>query len=694
MAVCNLFNKLTSPTGTFLMFSQYTEDLTRQDAHGHAYRVTPSSFLACNMDFSKIDLNRFGEDLNVAIPKFFQDMFENGCAVGSERVLNWNPINVKNLFWNTLRNNSLITTRTIGKNKIINEIMYKGIISDSTYDKVSGMGYSGTYCYIPNGTCRNRYSFENLDIDNIKWDKFEYPQPDDYMWNQIGRPNTSGNNRVSPFVKTIYKYGSDNWNIKYYDALDEGFSINCILVFYDIDNTNYKNIPMGIYFPGIFSRSQMQNIINISYNGKGSNWTQGNSYGVRICSRMTPNPVGDVISTQGSFNETQLGELNHLLSAMADSMDKVNEVLECETDDLDIIKDTMNIFQNSRTNVPYVKKFGDKCYWFVNGRNTGEYFINGDSFGECSDKDIENLFVDFMLPGGYYVEIYCCDVYGIESYEACNKLFENKQIRVRIRVSKAGVDCTSDVRSIDLYENGVKTSYNIIQQMTELGDIYYVLQNSNNEVDVKEGSYQVNVKMPNITIGDSEDNKIILNVKRYSPMYMGMWVSENKSILDKSGDVSQDFIDFIKSEFKIIKSHGDSFDIVDERVNISPQPYNKIYISGDTDIDKDGEIIGHETGVNSHPGNPDTMYNNYFIYLVPDEYDEFDLKVINNNTMDNITRKDVNDCELIINYGDGDIKYKLYYIEDVPFGKPIDLSFVNDEGRYSQSFRIITPRNK
>ena len=55
MAVCNIFNSLANTTGTFLTFSQYVEDLTRNYAQGDTYKVVPSKFIALNIDYSNIN---------------------------------------------------------------------------------------------------------------------------------------------------------------------------------------------------------------------------------------------------------------------------------------------------------------------------------------------------------------------------------------------------------------------------------------------------------------------------------------------------------------------------------------------------------------------------------------------------------------------------------------------------------------
>ena len=53
MAVCNIFTELNKPTGNFLMFSNYTEDICKYSVFDSNYRVVPSKFYALDVDFPK-----------------------------------------------------------------------------------------------------------------------------------------------------------------------------------------------------------------------------------------------------------------------------------------------------------------------------------------------------------------------------------------------------------------------------------------------------------------------------------------------------------------------------------------------------------------------------------------------------------------------------------------------------------------
>ena len=111
MAVCNLFKKLTKNTGTFLLFSQYNEDLTKMVTQPGSYRVAPSRFIALDVNYKNLGVE--GSDLNVIVPQILQNNFENGCAYlrsvyEGEFESKWTPEISKNLFWNTLLDSGLI----------------------------------------------------------------------------------------------------------------------------------------------------------------------------------------------------------------------------------------------------------------------------------------------------------------------------------------------------------------------------------------------------------------------------------------------------------------------------------------------------------------------------------------------------------------------------------------------------------
>ena len=105
MAVCNRFNTLNKISGNFMLFSQYVEDITKNYVEGDNWKIVPSNFIAMDIDYSLVNnlVRPNNEELNVAIPKYLQNYFENGCAYGRGlEGFDWNSEKSKNLFWNAL----------------------------------------------------------------------------------------------------------------------------------------------------------------------------------------------------------------------------------------------------------------------------------------------------------------------------------------------------------------------------------------------------------------------------------------------------------------------------------------------------------------------------------------------------------------------------------------------------------------
>ena len=55
---CSLLKPVDNLTGTFFLFSQYAQDLTKQYSNPDSYRCVPSKFIAMNLDFGCV--GRYG----------------------------------------------------------------------------------------------------------------------------------------------------------------------------------------------------------------------------------------------------------------------------------------------------------------------------------------------------------------------------------------------------------------------------------------------------------------------------------------------------------------------------------------------------------------------------------------------------------------------------------------------------------
>lgn len=188
MAMCNLFRQLSKDTGNFLMFDQYSDDLTRCFVQHDSYDIIPSKFITLDIDYSRLSRDVLqSKDMNEAIPTFFQNFYENGCAwlksssvTGDDKkvkwdVSKWNPSISNNIFWNALIQYGLLHVSKYDKYwsgtklsgdlqsfDVIDEIRYIGNIDIHSYEEKDGIGYSEIYCYIPNNATRTLYKIVDL----------------------------------------------------------------------------------------------------------------------------------------------------------------------------------------------------------------------------------------------------------------------------------------------------------------------------------------------------------------------------------------------------------------------------------------------------------------------------------------------------------------------------------------------------
>ena len=163
-------------------------------------------------------------------------------------------------------------------------------------------------------------------------------------------------------------------NKKFYDK----FNINTIVVLYDIvrktsvgDQIIHRNIPLGIYFTGCLDNDAgiMSNTIT-KYVSSGQIYNQGTSYGLRICTRFLSSPNSTEIKDI-SVNGSAVSEIAPVLEKMGETLiaveDSIAESSQIQTE----LKTHLSQFKNNKVNVPYIRRIGDKKYWFVNGKNTG-----------------------------------------------------------------------------------------------------------------------------------------------------------------------------------------------------------------------------------------------------------------------------------------------------------------------------------
>ena len=405
MAICNLFNNLISTSSNFLMFSQYVEDLTRNNSDGDNWKVVPSKFIAMNIDYSKFNPNLSGEidttDLNVLIPQYFQNYYENGCAYGKNSVRNidWTPENAKNLFWNALFDCNLLSIEDYDENaKYVPEIVYHNDINMHSYNEHQGMGYGEIYCYIPSDAnktmcqvIQSEERYSDSTNTNIYLEGFN---SDTYL---IGN------------YSKIYYYNKD-YNISCNgDELNDlplstennqnYFNINTIAVLYSIyvkQNDTwevlYSNIPMGLYFAGNFNENNLSNTITKHVT---SSYDSGTAYGLRICTRFSATSNGNLIeyNTDITTDTSDYSNICQMMTGMNENLYKMREVTNSVTTTIQEYKDSLSVIKNNRTNIPYIKIINGEEYWFINGRKVSP--AKTSSFIPISSNELESFNYNF-----------------------------------------------------------------------------------------------------------------------------------------------------------------------------------------------------------------------------------------------------------------------------------------------------------
>lgn len=386
MAVCNLFNRFNSNSGNFMMFSQYVEDIMHNYVEGENYRVIPSKFVAFNIDYSKKELKDNvapnGDDLNISVPKYFQNCFENACAYArgkseedwlnsSFNIKGWNPEISKNLFWNCMFDGELLHTKEYGKTNIIEEVVYYGDINMHSHNNHGGMGYGEIYCYIPTDAAKK--NCQVLFITDEDGRKSEIPPFTNLL--EGHKDQYIENYKQEYFYNRDFNFSFDDDNIEeLLNSTDSSFNINTIVVLYSIFErvgdkwqSIYENIPLGMYFPGMFSGDKLNNIITKYVS---TSYGTGTSYGLRICTRMSVAPNGSTILKESEtiVDDYDYSTITQLMTAMNENLSSMMDVVKSSQNTFNQYKDLLSIFNNNKTNIPYVKDINGIDYWFVNGK--------------------------------------------------------------------------------------------------------------------------------------------------------------------------------------------------------------------------------------------------------------------------------------------------------------------------------------
>ena len=459
MSKCNLLRPLgwsdgSYEGGTFYLFSQYADDLTRQNAHGDAYRVVPSKFAAFNIDYTGKENKDIGE--------LFQNKFEHSCSVFRHKMANDNetdpelftPEHSANLFWQTMKGLGF-NCPTSGD--CPENLVWIGESEVCGTTVIDGDAFSEIYCYIPGSAHARVYEASSIDVQTaVDPDTMNYI----YGWTSSTYPTNTGLAGDAPQPLRLETTGcpqhlKPEWHEYPGDLLqshgdlidstiqntgwsnsssqDNYFNINTVAVFYDIVakdeegnyHSIYENIPLGIYFTGPIEGSTLKNEVK-KYISHDDIYGQGTAYGLRITTKFSAHPCLNTSCEDHAHAEVvYAGHSYAEAAAVIDSMRAAGDaVLAAVSQNSAFNTELMNHlsqFRNKNTNIPYIRTVGGDDYWFVNGRNTGRK-VNGVSatVQEIIDQVMPEIteYIDDAMPdldpdgtGKAYIEYIYSDKY-------------------------------------------------------------------------------------------------------------------------------------------------------------------------------------------------------------------------------------------------------------------------------------------
>lgn len=408
MAVCNLLNGLSKETGNFLMFSQYSEDLTGCMAKHENYRVVPSKFIVMDVDYSKVKakLEELGvfknNDLNIDLPKYIQNYFENSCAyirpIYGELVEgeSWYPRLSSHLFWNAMKDIDFFTVTNDSEVKnedgyvtgYVNEMRYVGDINIQSHDVKHGTGYSEIYCHIPTDSPAYTYDVNQVEIEKfVENDKDTAEGYKDVYITDYPKAYYYERSHIFEFDNDFYSVEEQqnkqpDRNIAYTDK----YSFNTIIVLYDIHTINNENewvvneynsnIPLGMYITGMFNPDLTTTNPVTKYITNEDAFGMGTSHGLRICTRFVTTSDANIIPIEVSTDQDNYSAFCQVMSEMSETHAMMNTVVSNIIKQSQDIKDTLAIFKNNRINVPYIKEVNGSKFWFVNGKNMGKATVD------------------------------------------------------------------------------------------------------------------------------------------------------------------------------------------------------------------------------------------------------------------------------------------------------------------------------
>ena len=407
-SICNVFKSIDKTNGNFLLFSQYTNDISRSVVDS-TYKVRPSKFVCLNLDSAAQttanNLTQIGGSSPFTpagtetpymyyLPGFFQNNFENGVC----RLRN-NNYTVNSFQFAVAFVEKLVQlTQNTGAVNLQSYIKYIGNIDVESWDggfadivlSINSGAKEKTVTLNPNSSIPTSvtnfsnnfcgaYTYTNDETSGgwsiSGWKEATQNPPISKLVNQTG---TIGSGRTIENNTCMFNE-TDSWIEKMFtitDATSSSFTFNTILVLYNVETTNdgttvvYKDIPMGIYFAGQGIETGISNAVTI-YSYSDTAYGAGSGWSLRIGTKFSPLPYGGLQVEEVALESQAITHsINALMSAAAETIKTINEFADQSIYSSQTIKEDLAQFKNARVNVPYIKSVNGTPYWFINGRNT------------------------------------------------------------------------------------------------------------------------------------------------------------------------------------------------------------------------------------------------------------------------------------------------------------------------------------
>lgn len=292
--------------GTFFMFSQYTDDLTREQSMKGTYRVVPSKFVAVNLNIDNAikhspELFQIGvqqgakrgieEDsgqyylggtipigINDIIPQILQSYYENSVAFFHNKKdgFVWDVEGrsyASELLWRTLEDWGLITlvrpsTSETPDFEYYDEIKYIGDINIHSNRKIGNYSYDEIFCHIPSRDDEYYYPLNPMELTGYsiygdceeeegiwnngmlqEWSESSYPTGNNVLSNTgVAYSNPDPVYRLGGYVPMLNET-PEHIKVARHSDTDKNieYKFNAVIVFYDVLKSEPGDDPITLH---------------------------------------------------------------------------------------------------------------------------------------------------------------------------------------------------------------------------------------------------------------------------------------------------------------------------------------------------------------------------------------------------------------------------------------------------------------